>query len=70
MLSPRRKMRRVMPEREGFEGNAHQFDKIDERIGEIRQAAGDYTGRSEQIPMSVDFSVFGSRPMSRPTINR
>lgn len=69
MLSPPRKARRVMPDREGFDGNAYQVDKIDEH-GEIRQAAGNYTGRNEQVPMSIDFSVFGSRPMSRPTINR
>ncbi|OAY46560.1 cyclin-dependent kinase D-3 [Manihot esculenta] len=68
VLSPPRKARRVMPDREGFDGNAYQVDKIDEH-GEIRQAAGNYTGRNEQVPMSIDFSVFGSRPMSRPTIN-
>ncbi|XP_050213048.1 cyclin-dependent kinase D-3-like [Mercurialis annua] len=67
VLSPPRKSRRVMPDREGFEGNAYQVDKTDER-GDFRQAAG-HTGRSEQVPMSIDFSVFGSKPMSRPTIN-
>ncbi|WCJ42031.1 Cyclin-dependent kinase D-1 [Euphorbia peplus] len=67
VLSPPRKTRRVMPDREGFDGNANQLDKIDEH-GDFRQAAG-YTSRNEQVPMSVDFSVFGSRPMNRPTIN-
>ncbi|KAJ8773052.1 hypothetical protein K2173_028229 [Erythroxylum novogranatense] len=68
VLSPPRKTRRVMPDRDGFEGNAIPVDK-NVHGGEIRQAAGHYTGNSDQFPTSVDFSVFGSRPMSRPTIN-
>uniref|UniRef100_A0A5B7BET3 Putative cyclin-dependent kinase D-3 n=1 Tax=Davidia involucrata TaxID=16924 RepID=A0A5B7BET3_DAVIN len=66
VLSPPRKSRRVMPHREGFEGNEYQVDKIDDHANEIRQAAGE---RSAHMPMSIDFSVFGSRPPPRPTIN-
>uniref|UniRef100_A0A6N2MSW4 Protein kinase domain-containing protein n=1 Tax=Salix viminalis TaxID=40686 RepID=A0A6N2MSW4_SALVM len=66
VLSPKRKARRVMSDREGFDGNSFQ---VDERGGEIRWAAGDNSGRNEPVLMSVDFSVFGSKPMSRPTIN-
>ncbi|CAI9767274.1 unnamed protein product [Fraxinus pennsylvanica] len=66
VLSPPRKSRRVMPQREGFEVNPHQLDKIDERGNENRQAAGE---RSEHVPMSLDFSVFGMKPPTRPTIN-
>ncbi|KAF9671345.1 hypothetical protein SADUNF_Sadunf12G0037600 [Salix dunnii] len=69
VLSPKRKARRVMPDREVFDGNANQVDKIDQQGGEIRWAAGDNTSRNEQVPMSVDFSIFGAKPMSRPTIN-
>ncbi|XP_022889811.1 cyclin-dependent kinase D-1-like [Olea europaea var. sylvestris] len=67
VLSPPRKSRRVMPQREGFEVNTHQLDKIDEHGNENRQAAGE---RSEHVPMSFDFSVFGMKPTTRPTINR
>ncbi|KAJ6387292.1 hypothetical protein OIU78_017081 [Salix suchowensis] len=70
VLSPKRKARRVMPDREVFDGNAYQVDKIDQQGGEIRWAAGDNTSRNEEVPMSVDFSIFGAKPMSRPTINR
>ncbi|KAJ6418569.1 hypothetical protein OIU84_001850 [Salix udensis] len=70
VLSPKRKARRVMPDREVFDGNAFQVDKIDQQGGEIRWAAGDNTSKNEQVPMSVDFSIFGAKPMSRPTINR
>ena len=70
VLSPKRKARRVMSDREGFDGNSFQVDKVDERGGEIRWAAGDNSGRNEPVLMSVDFSVFGSKPVSRPTINR
>ncbi|XP_019176934.1 PREDICTED: cyclin-dependent kinase D-1-like [Ipomoea nil] len=66
VLSPRRKSRRVMPTREGFEGNASQAVRTDVHGNEFRQAAGE---RSEQAPMSLDFSVFGAGPPSRPTIN-
>ncbi|XP_041027172.1 cyclin-dependent kinase D-3-like isoform X1 [Juglans microcarpa x Juglans regia] len=69
VLSPPRKSRRVMPEREGFEGNAYQVDKNDDHIGEMRQAAGDNTSRNEPVPMSIDFSIFGAKPPNRPTIN-
>lgn len=65
VLSPPRKSRRVMPHREGFEANVHP-EKMDDHGNEIRQAAGE---RSEQVPMSLDFSVFGMKPPTRPTIN-
>ncbi|KAL0380135.1 UNVERIFIED_CONTAM: Cyclin-dependent kinase D-1 [Sesamum angustifolium] len=67
VLSPPRKLRRVMPHREGFDLNAHQMDKMDDHENEIRPAAGEKSG---QAPMSLDFSVFGTRPPIRPTINR
>ena len=69
VLSPPRKSRRVMPQRDGFEENAHQVEKSDERVNDIRQATGERMGW-EHAPMSIDFSVFGSRPPPRPTINR
>lgn len=62
VLSPPRKSRRVMPHRKGFEeGNAYQVDKVVDHADEIRPAA---SGRSEHIPMSIGFSVFGPRPSS------
>ncbi|XWS37615.1 hypothetical protein CRYUN_Cryun19dG0059900 [Craigia yunnanensis] len=30
---------------------------------------GRFEGKSEQVPMSIDFSIFGSKPLSRPTVN-
>jgi cyclin-dependent kinase 7 len=69
VLSPPRKSRRVMPERDSFEGNAYQVDKIDDHVGEMRQAAGENTSRNEPVPMSIDFSIFGAKPPNRPTIN-
>ncbi|KAL1566444.1 Cyclin-dependent kinase D-1 [Salvia divinorum] len=66
VLSPPRKQRRVMPQREGFDVNAHNMIKMDDHGNETRQAAGE---RSEHAPMSLDFSVFGMRPPNRPTIN-
>ncbi|KAE8698212.1 Cyclin-dependent kinase D-1 [Hibiscus syriacus] len=65
VLSPPRKSRRVMPDRD-----SNQLEKIDEHVGGIRAVAGDHSGKNEQVPMSVDFSIFGSKPLSRPTINR
>lgn len=67
VLSPPRKSRRVMPHREGIDGNTYQVDKVDEHADEIKPADGE---RSEHVPMSLDFSVFGAQPPSRPTINR
>lgn len=61
VLSPPRKSRRVMPQREGFEANMRP-EKMD--------GHGNAGERSEQVPMSLDFSVFGMRPPTRPTINR
>ncbi|KAF3444133.1 hypothetical protein FNV43_RR13823 [Rhamnella rubrinervis] len=58
VLSPPRKSRRVMPERVN-----------DDHVGEIRQAAGENTSKNESSMMSVDFSIFGTKPPSRPTIN-
>ncbi|KAH7533332.1 hypothetical protein FEM48_Zijuj04G0119700 [Ziziphus jujuba var. spinosa] len=69
VLSPPRKSRRIMPERGGFEGNAFQVDKNDDHVGAIRQAAGENTGRNGPAMMSVDFSIFGTKPPNRPTIN-
>ncbi|KAK3012739.1 hypothetical protein RJ639_008284 [Escallonia herrerae] len=63
VLSPPRKSRRVMPHREGFEVNAYQADKIDDHGNESRQGSG-------HPPTSLDFSVLGARPPTRPTINR
>lgn len=65
VLSPPRKMRRVMPQREE---NAFQAERIDDSSNDVRQAAGD-TGRSEHMPMSIDSSMFRSRPPPRPTLN-
>lgn len=70
VLSPPRKSRRVMPEREGLEGNSYNPDKSDNHNNTVRQTAGETAGRSGQVPMSVDFSIFGTKPPSRPTINR
>ncbi|KAK6944224.1 Protein kinase domain [Dillenia turbinata] len=61
VLSPPRKSRRVMPQRQGIE--------LDSSANETRRAAGESTGKSEEMPMLIDFSVFGSRPPPRPTIN-
>ncbi|CAI0554671.1 unnamed protein product [Linum tenue] len=70
VLSPPRKTRRVMAERESFDVNVHQqLDKIDENAQMRQHTAGDNSGRTDHMPMSVDLSVFGTRPMSRPTIN-
>lgn len=66
VLSPPRKSRRVMPNREGLEGNAYFTDRMDDHDNDIRQAAGE---RSERADMSLDFTVFGTRPPARPTIN-
>ncbi|XP_059439673.1 cyclin-dependent kinase D-3-like [Corylus avellana] len=69
VLSPPRKSKRVMPEREGFEGNAYKVHKIDDHVDEIRLAAGGNTSGNEPVPLSVDFSIFGAKPPNRPTIN-
>lgn len=70
VLSPPRKSRRVMPEREGFEGNAHRIDKHDDHVNELREVAAENTSKNEPVPMSLDFSIFGGKPPNRPTINR
>ncbi|KAE9586070.1 hypothetical protein Lal_00009779 [Lupinus albus] len=69
VLSPPRKSRRVMPGRDGFEGNSLQRDKVEDNVGNSRQSAGDNTGKNDPAPMSLDFSVFGLKPPNRPTIN-
>lgn len=56
-----------MPDREAFDANGIQVDQIDDHIGGVRQAAD---AKHEHMPTSVDFSVFASRPITRPTINR
>ncbi|CAI0430728.1 unnamed protein product [Linum tenue] len=70
VLSPPRKTRRAMAERESFDVNVHQqLDKIDEHAQMRQHTAGDNSGRTDNVPMSVDLSVFGTRPLSGPTIN-
>lgn len=59
-----------MPERDGFEGNSQQADKVDGGFGDFRQTTDDNSGKNESAPMSVDFSIFGLKPPNRPTINR
>ncbi|KAF1883197.1 hypothetical protein Lal_00003381 [Lupinus albus] len=70
VLSPPRKSRRVIPGRDGFEGNSLQRDKVDDNVGNSRQTAGDTAGKNDPAPMSLDFSVFGLKAPNRPTINR
>ncbi|KAM7266858.1 hypothetical protein ACFE04_009024 [Oxalis oulophora] len=66
VISPPRKSRRVMPDRDG---NVILSDKKDVHAGDFRQAGGvESLGKNEQVPMSVDFSIFAARPISRPTI--
>ncbi|XP_057479898.1 cyclin-dependent kinase D-1-like [Actinidia eriantha] len=48
VLSPPRKSRLVMPHREGFEGNAFQIHKVDDRLNEIRPSPSE---RSDHVPM-------------------
>ncbi|GAU16261.1 hypothetical protein TSUD_298930, partial [Trifolium subterraneum] len=67
VLSPARKSRRVM--RDGVEGNSLQGDNMDDNHANLKQTVGDNTGKNEQAPMSLDFSVFGLKPPNRPTIN-
>ncbi|XP_028805413.1 cyclin-dependent kinase D-3 [Neltuma alba] len=69
VLSPPRKSRRVMPGRDGFEGNALQGDKADDNAGDYIQKAGDNTGKNDTAATSVDFSIFGLNPPNRPTIS-
>jgi len=59
-----------MPGRDGLEGNSLQGDRVDDNHGNLKQAAGENTGKNEPAPMSLDFSVFGLKPPNRPTINR
>ncbi|TYK28474.1 cyclin-dependent kinase D-3-like [Cucumis melo var. makuwa] len=70
VLSPPRKSRRVMPDREAFEGNAYRVDRLDDHVNEVRELAAGNTSKNEAVPMSLDFSVFGGKPPNRPTINR
>lgn len=65
VLSPPRKSRRVMLNREGLEGN-HQVMNM----GGVRQM-GETTSHSSHVPMSVDLAdLFGRRSPPRPTLNR
>ncbi|KAI3910486.1 hypothetical protein MKX01_034880 [Papaver californicum] len=59
VMSPARK--RLKAQRDGF-------SMVDDHVHD-RQTTGGNTGKSETIPMSVDFSAFGSRPPPRPTLN-
>ncbi|CAO2827090.1 unnamed protein product [Amaranthus hypochondriacus] len=62
VLSPPRKMRRVMPNRtDGFEENVHNA-KFDDHVGESGLTAGASSRGTDYMPMSMDFSSFGSRP--------
>lgn len=70
VLSPPRKTRRVMPGRDGFEGNSLPGDKTDDNVGNSKQSVGNNTDKSEDAPMSLDFSIFGLKPPNRPTITR
>ncbi|XP_010540010.1 PREDICTED: cyclin-dependent kinase D-3-like [Tarenaya hassleriana] len=58
VLSPPRKLRRVMPDRA-----KSQADKTDQHLDSLKQACHD-----EQAPMSLDFSILAERPPNRPTI--
>lgn len=70
VLSPPRKQRRVMPNRsDGGTENHHNAEKLDDHVSESRLTAGPSSSRNDSVPMSVDFSIFGSRPPPRPTIN-
>ncbi|CAK9329957.1 unnamed protein product [Citrullus colocynthis] len=69
VLSPPRKSRRVMPEREAFEGNSHRADRLDDHVNEVREVAAGNSSKNEAVPMSLDFSIFGGKPPNRPTIN-
>lgn len=65
VLSPPRKSRRVMLNREGLEGN-HQVMNM----GGVRQM-GETTSHSSHVPMSVDLAdLFERRSPPRPTLNR
>ncbi|KAI3848919.1 hypothetical protein MKW98_014453 [Papaver atlanticum] len=59
VMSPARK--RLKAQRDGL-------SMVDDHVHD-RQTTGGNTGKSETIPMSVDFSAFGSRPPPRPTLN-
>ncbi|KAJ8638480.1 hypothetical protein MRB53_012747 [Persea americana] len=64
VLSPPRKSRRVMLNREGLEGN-HQVMNM----GGVRQM-GETTSHSSHVPMSVDLAdLFERRSPPRPTLN-
>ncbi|KEH33917.1 putative protein-serine/threonine kinase CMGC-CDK-CDK7 family [Medicago truncatula] len=67
-LSPSRKIRRVMPRCDGFEGSTLERNKIDDNVGNFKHTVGDNTGTNEPTPNSLNFSVFGLKPPNRPTI--
>ncbi|GMH17068.1 hypothetical protein Nepgr_018909 [Nepenthes gracilis] len=70
VLSPPRKLRRVMPNQsDENQENVHRSRKFVDHENESRLTADESSSRSHTIPMSIDFSIFGSRPPPRPTIN-
>ncbi|KAK4775496.1 hypothetical protein SAY87_023457 [Trapa incisa] len=66
VLSPPRKSRRIMPGR-GLEGSSYQSEKYGDH-GNDRPGPEENSGKSDQVPMSLDFSIFAARPPNRPTI--
>lgn len=71
VFSPPKKQRRIMPNRgDGNEESSHHAEKFDPHVNENRLLASQNSSRNDSMPMSVDFSAFGStRPPPRPTIN-
>ncbi|KAK9706983.1 hypothetical protein RND81_07G165100 [Saponaria officinalis] len=70
VLSPPRKQRRIMPNR-GDENEEHvrNAEKFDNHVSESRSTVAPSSSKTDSVPMSIDFSVFGQRPAPRPTIN-
>ncbi|GER38619.1 cyclin-dependent kinase D1 [Striga asiatica] len=64
VLSPPRKQRRVMPNRETFDATAREVENIVDYGNELRQTGE----RGEQAPMSLEFSALGAGYPNRPTI--
>lgn len=57
-----------MPNQERTDANTHTVEKTTDHVNDARMTTGGFT--NDRMPMSVDFSVFGAMPPSRPTINR
>ncbi|KAL2897141.1 Cyclin-dependent kinase D-1, partial [Bienertia sinuspersici] len=69
VLSPPRKLRRVVPNRsDGGEENVHDAEKLDDHVSDNRLTTEPSSSRNT-VRMSIDLSTFGSRPPPRPTIN-